>query len=148
MAMSRVAGDEDPPLSISIRYCDAQVPETDVVELTLELESRCFLDKTMEIEILSRGVFVHRGVEEKAFAHVHSAKELPISLQVGMHYAIGGALREALEPLMQLPRAENGEHHAGIVISSIPANAKRLAHSRMRAVSADDVVGFQHLLLT
>ena len=84
-------------------------------------------------------------MEEPALADVDAAEELPVAFQVRVHHAIGGARRKALEPFVQLARAEHGQHHELVEIGAAALDADLLAHDGMAAVAADDVVRLQDL---
>ena len=64
-----------------------------------------------------------------------------------MHRPIGRARRKALEALVQLARAEHDQHHELVEVGAAARDADLLAHDRMAAVAADDVIGLQHLAL-
>ena len=146
MAVRGVAGDEHAADLVSLGDRDAQVPEADVVELGLERKARRLLQQAEEIEIVPRGVLRHRRVEEEALADIDAAEELPVALEVRMHRPVDRLRRKALaELLVQLARAEHDQHHELVEVVAAPRNADLLAHDRMAAVAADDVVGLQHL---
>ena len=100
MRMRRVAGDEDPAGLVSLGHRDLEIPEADIVEIAGERETGGLLQQSVEVVIVARGVGRHRRMEEPAFADVDAAEKLPIAVQVGMDYPIGGARREALERLV------------------------------------------------
>ena len=116
-----------------------------MVELAGEREAGDALQQAVEIEIAGRGVGRHRRVEEEALADVDAAEELPVAVEVRMQHAIGRALGKALEPLVQLARAEHGQHHELVEVGAAARDADLLAHQRMAAVAADHIVGLEHL---
>jgi len=86
-------------------------------------------------------------VEEPAFADVDSAKELPVTLQIGMDHAIGGTRRKTLKPLVQLARAEQRQHHQLCKVGAIAGDAGLLADHGVAAVAADGVIRLENLPL-
>ena len=82
-------------------------------------------------------------MEEEAFADVDAPEEFPVTVQVRVHDAIGRTLGETLELLVQLARAEDDKHHDLIEIGAAARDAGRLAHHRMAAVAADQIVRLQ-----
>ncbi len=146
--MRRVARDENAPLLVAFGHRDAQIPEADMIHFAGELESRGLIHHRKEIEVLVADCGGgHRRVEKPAFANVDSAEELPVSVQLRAHDAIGRALGKALEGVMQFARAEDGQHHHLVEIGAAALDARLVAHHRIAAVAADDVIGAQRELL-
>src|SRR5271166_1194566 len=106
MGMRGVAGDEDAAGLVSLGHRDPQIPESDIIEIAGERKACGFLQQSMEVEIVARGVRRHRRMEEPALADVDAAEKLPIAVQLGMDDSIGGARRKTLEPLVKLTRAK------------------------------------------
>ena len=141
MAVRRVAGNEHPADLIALGDCNAQIPETDVFELGVELKSRRLVQHAEKVEVVARCFLRHRRVEEEPLAHVDPSEELPIALQVGMHGPIGRALRiTLLETLVEFSRAEYDQHHQLVEVGADPGNPDLLAHDGMAAIAADHVV--------
>src|SRR5437763_7711216 len=84
-------------------------------------------------------------MEKPAFADIDSAEELPIAAEIGMDDAIGRAWRKALEPVVQLGRAEQRQHHQLLKIGAAARYAGLFADHGMSAIAADDVIGLQQL---
>src|SRR5262249_20650482 len=147
-AVACVAGNEHSPDPIPLGNLDAQVPEADVIKLGAKLESSCLLEEAQEIVLLALCVARHRRMEKPALTHVHSSKELPVALQLRLQTPIGRALRKALfESSMELARPKYRQHHALIEVRATAVDAHLLADGRARSVTADDVVGLEHLVL-
>src|SRR5215471_19568069 len=106
MGMRGVARYEDAAGTVSLGYGDLQVPETDVIKIAGEWKAGRFLQQSMKVEIVARGVRRHRRVEEPAFADVDAAEKLPVAVQRGMNDPIGGTRRKTLEPLVKPARAK------------------------------------------
>ena len=103
------------------------------------------LHQAMEVEIVLGGVGRHRGVEKPALADVDAAEELPVALQVGMHDAIGRAPGKTLKLVVQFARAKHRQHHELVEVGAAALDADLLAHHRVAAVAAHDIVRFQNL---
>ena len=58
-----------------------------------------------------------------------------------MHHPISRSRRKALELLVQLARAKQGEHHELVEVRTSALDADLLAHRRVTAVAAHDIVG-------
>src|SRR5690242_735971 len=96
MAVAGIASNEDPPHAVAPGNLDAQVPEADVVEVGGKGKARGLVEQSRKVVVLALRLTGHWSVEEPSFAHVNSAKELPVALQLRLENAIGRALREAL----------------------------------------------------
>src|SRR5262249_17893366 len=65
MRMRRVAGDENAAGLVSLGHRDPQIPKSDIVEIAGERKTRGFLQQSMEVEIVARGVRRHRRMKEQ-----------------------------------------------------------------------------------
>src|SRR5690242_13665111 len=145
MAVAGIAGDEYAPNTVLLRHLDAQIPETDVVELRFHWETRCLLQQFEEVVILTRCIARNWRMKEPPLAYVHSPEELPVAVQLRLQHAIGGALREAFFELrVQITRAEYREDHALVEIRSATIDAHLVTHGGARAVAPDDKVRLEH----
>src|SRR6476659_8420249 len=104
MAVRRIAGYEDTARAIGIGNGEAQLPEADVVDLDIEFCACRLAHELPEIEVVLRGAGRHRGVEEPGAVQVHTAEELPVSLELGMQHAVERLARIALQQAMQFMR--------------------------------------------
>src|SRR5262245_40305620 len=111
MAVRRVSRDEDPSDLVVLRDSDPQVPESDVVQLDLELESSGFLHQPAKIEAVSSRTRRRRRMKEEALTDVDASEKLPVTLELGTHDPVRRAVGETLEPCVQLAGAEHGEDH-------------------------------------
>ena len=143
MAVRGVARDEHATHLVAVGDGHAQVPEPHVVELRFEGHARRLLQQSLEVVVLRRRVFRHRRVEEPAHPHLHAAEEHPVAVQLRVHRAEGGGLREAFEVLVQVRRPEHGQAHLLVEVGPVAADAHLAPDHRPRAVAADDVVGLQ-----
>ena len=84
-------------------------------------------------------------MEKEPLAHVDAAEELPVALELGLHDPVGRGRREALEELVQLPRAEDRQHHALVEVAPATVDAHALPHQRLAAITAHDVLRTYHL---
>ncbi len=141
MAVGGVARDKDAPDLILLRNRDAQVPEPHIVELARETEAGGALQQAMEVIIVARRIGRHRRVEEPALLGIDAAEELPVALEVGMHHAISGSRRKALELLVELARPKECQHHELVEIRAGTLDADLLTDGGMAAVAAHDVIG-------
>src|SRR6201993_1526682 len=94
MRMRGIAGDEDAAGLGNLRYRDPQVPEPDIAEVAAKRKAGRFLQQSVKVEIIARGVRRHWRVKEPAFADINTAEKLPIAVQRGMDDTIGGARRQ------------------------------------------------------
>src|SRR5262249_60264178 len=102
-----------------------------------ERESRDLLQQPVKVVIVPRGVRGNRRMEEPALAHIDPSEELPVAFQIRVHHAIGGAGRKTRELLVELARAEQGEHHELVEIRAAALDADLLANGGMAAVAPD-----------
>src|SRR5215211_6483150 len=84
--------------------------------------------QALDVEGLARGVARDGGVEEEALADVDPPEELPVPPQLRLEHAVRGHRREALQALVEILRAEHGQHHALLVVRAVAADARLLAH--------------------
>src|SRR5437773_1609203 len=112
MLVASIAGDEHATLAVLAGQHDAQVPEANVVELGMEVEARRLMEQSQEVEVVRRAVFGQGCMKEEPLAHVDAAEELPVALQLRLHDSVSCGRREAVEELVQLLRAEDGQHHS------------------------------------
>src|SRR4051812_30352247 len=84
-------------------------------------------------------------MEEEALAHVDAPEELPVALELGLQYAVGGDLGELLEGLVQLLRPEHREHHPLVEVAARAVDPHAVAHQRAAAVAADQVLSTDDL---
>src|SRR5262249_55980150 len=74
--------------------------------------------------------------------------ELPIAIERGVHNPIGRTDREALvDPGVEFPRLKDREHHELIEVGAFAPDARLFAHHRMRPVTSDHIIRFEHLAL-
>ena len=81
MAVRRITGNEDAALSVSIGRGNAQLPEPDMLELDIELCPYCGMEILPEVEIILGRPERNRRMEEPRRSEIHTAEELPVSLQ-------------------------------------------------------------------
>src|SRR5437868_6364923 len=105
MAVRSVAGDEDPAGAIRVGNREAQVPESDMVELDVEQSAYSLLHIRAEIEVVLRRARRHRRMEEPRGAQVDPAEELPVTLELGLQHAVVRLAGIAREQLVQPTRA-------------------------------------------
>ena len=143
--MGGVSGNEGPPLAIGVGDCDAQFPESDVVEFDREFKPGGALKQATKIIILGSGVPGHRRMEEPASAQVDSSEKTPGAFEVGTESAIDCSLGKMLQPLMELARPKYEQSHLLIEVRAIPLDAGLLTNRRARAVAPDDILCFKYL---
>src|SRR6266851_8711407 len=129
MTVARVPGDEHPPDPIFAGHGDAQVPEPDVIEISMERKAGSALNQTEKVIVFRRCFARHRSVEEEAFAHVNPTKELPVALQVWVKHSIRGPVGEAFHALVQLGRTEDRQHHTLVEIRTAAIDAQLLTYT-------------------
>src|SRR5262245_24942287 len=144
MTVRRIAGDEYPSHLVALRHGDAQIPEADMVEPTLEAETGGLVHQSAKIETVSRLAARRRRMEEESLADIDATEELPIPVERRVHDAIGRALGKALQSFVKLARAENDKHHHLVEIGSAALDPDLASHERVAAVAADEIVRFQH----
>ncbi len=142
--MRGVAGDEHAARAVAVGDREAQVPETDVLELDIELDTGRFVDQAPEVEVVPGRPGRHRRVKEPRRAEIDPAEEFPVALQVGMQNA---EERLAGMPPLQQPvqslRAEHQQHHQPVMVRQGLRYARLLAHDGAAAVATHQIVGPQ-----
>src|SRR5579871_2461954 len=86
MAVGGVAGDEHSTLAVSIGDRDPQFPETNMLELDVELGTCRRKQVVSKIEIILRRIGRHGSVEKPGRAEVDATEKLPVTLQIGMQH--------------------------------------------------------------
>src|SRR5579859_6669230 len=111
MLVACVTGDEYATVAIAAGDHDPQIPEADVIELSVEFETSSLVEEPEKIVVVGAGPGWHRRVEKEALADIDATEKLPVAFQLWLEDAKRGASREALQRFVELPGAEHRQHH-------------------------------------
>src|SRR5579864_3879049 len=141
MLVACVPGDKDTAFAVLARHHDPQVPEADVIQLGMEINTSRVMQQAEKVKVVRARLGRNWGVKEEPLADVDATKELPVAFQLRLQHPIRRTFRKPLQGRVELGRAEYGQDHALVEIATTPINAHRFAYQRAPAVAAHDEFG-------